>query len=227
MHVHNIRSVFDTIERQPLYSSQELILTFHKLSCPPICFTLQCLLQTRLSHQQETVSMQPPLVETGHIFTQTSSKDYSAGSTQTSTRQLPHRTTQTSQRVSPDIGVQTSLVAQPVHVGVVQKSSLKRSWHESSNDRSSTEFVSPSSYHNNNDSAVTTGLQRQNTVLKKHVREQMLVQEKDTLKEHMQMDCNIGKTFTKYDGVTIKLCATIIPGIPLSCLHWVKNIKHL
>ena len=143
--------------------------------------------------------MQTSRVEIGNIFTQTSKKDYGPASTQTSKRQLPHRTTQTSRRILPDIGVQTSLVAQPV--GVVHKSSSEQSRFDSSDGWNSTGFVSPADSFascDNNGSDVIARLQKQNAVLKKHVHEQMLVQEKDALKERMQMDLNIGQTSTKY-----------------------------
>ena len=147
--------------------------------------------------------MQTSRVDTGSIFTQTSRKDGLHTSTQTSRRQLPHRTTQTSRRILPDIGVQTSLVAQPVHKSTSEQS------RESCDDQSSTGFVSPAlSYAScdNNGSDVIAKLQRQNAVLKKHVHEQMLDQEKDALKERMQMDLNIGQTSIKY----VLLCLLIV-----------------
>ena len=134
--------------------------------------------------------MQTSRVDTGHIFTQTSRNDGLHTSTQTSRRQLPNRTTQTSRLVLPEIGVQTSLVA--------HKSSSEQSRCESN---TSTEFVSPVNSFascDNNGSNVIARLQQQNTILKKHVHEQMLVQEKDALKERMQMDLNIGQTSVKY-----------------------------
>ena len=168
--------------------------------------------------------MQTSRVEIGHIFTQTSRKDNgpaSHTSTQTSKRRPPHRTTQTSRRLLPDIGVQTSLVAQPVH-----KSSSEQSQFDSSDDRSSTGFISPAlSYAScdNNGSDVIAKLQRHNAVLKKHVHEQMLDQEKDALKERMQMDLSIGQTSMKY--VIIVLLQTSCTYMYKTCDYCVQACK--